>query len=527
MRHIHRHQYLIPSSLRRRKNHSSIVDAQALWGMTMDYGFRKLSTRTKLAAAALALAFAGVLHAQTLVGGGATLPSSGYLGSNAGFDNLQMWDGAGSTATIATGSLFGQYIATSGNPNISYCLTGSGAGKDILASPITLSVNGLSTEFNVQNPCVKNGVGTVAGFGAGLTGVNRLDLTQPNFVATDSPLSASDYTNYVTSHAASGAYPVQFPSVAGTVAIAFNLKDSEGNQVTSSEVNFTDAQLCEIFSGEVITWNDSRLTSAFTLPTGDSIPSEPINVQYRSDGSGTTFSLSNHLANVCGTVNGSTFETSQTFFSSTASPSSPDVVFRYYSTAVPSNWTGSSGDVEVAEAVFDTANSIGYVETATALAINPPLQFADVNGASPVTNFAGTLDVRATAVVFNEVISATNATNGTAQLEAIGAISGVTNPPPNTLCIAVVKPSIYDKAGIPGGVLPSGSYPIVAISYLLGNAIGNGPDLANTQNLLAFPYTVTQSNVTTIGPGTGLAFLTLTGTTPAYSATSIKACLTQ
>jgi phosphate transport system substrate-binding protein len=485
----------------------------------MNYGIRKLSTRTKLVAAALALAFAGVSHAQTTqVGGGATLPSIGYVGSNAA-TNLQVWDGTGSTATIETGSLFGQYIATTGNPDVSYCLTGSGAGKDILAGG-TISGN----TYSVQNSCVKNSAGTVLGFGAGLTGVNRSDLVQPNFAAADSPLAANDYANYIAgpAHTATGSFPVQFPAVAGAVAIAFNLKDSEGDQVTSSEVHFSDAQLCSIFAGTFTNWDDIRLASAFTLPTGDSMPSEPINVQYRSDGSGTTFGFSNHLANVCGEINSSYgdtfFETSQVFNT---------VVAGFFPTGLPAGngtttplWAGSSGNAAVANAVASTANSIGYVETANALATDPGLQFADVDGASPVTNFGSALEVPSTAVVFNEVISTTNATNGTAQLE------GITTPP-STSCIALVKPSLYAKAGTLGGLLPSGGYPIVAISYLLGNAIGNGSDLTNTQNLLAFPYTVTQSNVTTIGPGTGLAFLTPTGTTPAYGASSIKGCLTQ
>jgi phosphate transport system substrate-binding protein len=506
----------------------------------MNYGIRKLSIRTKLVAAALALAFAGVSHAQTgttQTGGGATLPSIGYLGQYAA-TNLQVWGTSTTNTTepngtgpdyIQSGSLFGQYMAVSGNPSVSYCLTGSGAGKDILAGG-TIGGN----TYNVQTACVKNSAGTVLGFGASLTGVNRSDLTQPNFAAADSPLAGTDYTNYVASHTATGAYPVQFPAVSGAVAIAFNLVDNTGAQVTSSEVNFTDAQLCDIFSGTVNNWTASALASAFTLPAGHSIVSAPINVQYRSDGSGTTFSLSNHLANVCGTVGSGVFQTSQTFFSATATLSAPSVVLSFFPTAVPSGngtttakWTGSSGNPAVANAIAGTANSVGYVETANALATNPGLQFADVNSTSPTANFGTALNVPATAVVFNEVINPTNATNGTAQLEAISAISGVTNPP-TTSCIALVKPSLYAKPGTLGGLVPSGSYPIVAVSYLLANAIGNGTtDLTNTQNLLAFPYTVTQSNVTTIGSGTGLAFLTPTGTTPAYSATSIKGCLTQ
>ncbi|WP_284319244.1 substrate-binding domain-containing protein [Dyella acidisoli] len=471
----------------------------------MNYGLIRLNTRTKLIAGALALVMAGLSHASgTQVGGGATLPSIGYVGSNAA-TNLQVWDGTGSTATIATGSLFGQYIATTGNPNVSYCLTGSGAGKNILAGA---TVNGVT--FNVQNACTKNSSGTVTGFGAGLTGVNRSDLVQPNFAAADSPLNASDYLNYQNARPSDVEYPVQFPAVAGAVAIAFNLKDNTGATVTSSEANFSDAQLCQILSHQVTTWD--QVSSAFTLPAGHSIPANPINVQYRSDGSGTTFSLSNHLATVCGTINSHVFETNQAFTSVVANFVNP----------VPSNWTGSSGNASVANAVSSTANSIGYVETANALATNPGLQFADVNSTSPTANFGSPLTIAGTAIVYNEVINTTNNTNGTAALEAISSISGVTNPP-TTSCIALVKPALYAKPNVPGGIVPTGTYPIVAISYLLGNTDDNGTDLTNTQNLLAFPYTVTQSNVTTIGAGTGLAFLNLG--TNAFTTSQIKGCL--
>jgi len=466
----------------------------------MSNGF-KLSTRTKLMAGALALAIAGLSHAGTQAGGGATMPSIGYVGSNAA-SNLQVWGTSASNPAdpIATGSLFGVYQAQSGNPNVSYCLTGSGAGKNVLAGG---TIGGVA--FSVQNACTKNSSGTVTGFGAGLTGVNRTDLTQPNFAASDSPLSASDLTNYQAGHG-STAWPTQFPAVVGAVAIAFNLKDNTGAQVTSSEANFTDAQICQILSHTVTTWD--QVSSAFTLPAGHSIPANPINVQYRSDGSGTTFSLSNHLANVCGTINSHVFETNQAFTSVVANFVSP----------VPSNWTGSSGNASVANAVANTANSVGYVETANALATNPGLQFGNVNGKSPTANFGSALTITSSALVYNEVISGTNNTNGTAALVAISS-------PPATQCIALVPPSSYAVPGSRGGILPSTSYPIVGVSYLLGNAQGNlTADLASTQGLVNAPYNSTiTGSVTTIGGTTGLAFLSLG--TGAFSATAPGACL--
>lgn len=445
----------------------------------MSYGLDKLSTRTKLVAGALALILAGASHAATQVGGGATLPSIGYVGNNA----ATMLQVTGSN--INSGSLLGVWSSQSGN-GASYCLTGSGAGKNILAG---------ATGFNVQNDCVKDSNGTVHGFGA--ANVGRTDLTRPNFAGSDSPLTTSDFTNYVNNHP-SGYYPTQFPAIAGAIALSFHLTDSQGNKVTSSEVNFSDTQVCQIFSGTITNWSDTRLASAFSLPAGDSIVSAPINVQYRSDGSGTSFGFSNHLANVCGAINGTVFETNQAFTS---------VVANFFPSGLPNGdgtttpkWTGSSGNPGVANAIGNTANSIGYVETANALVTNPGLQFADVNGLSPQTNFGGNLTINAADLVFNNAITGTDS-NGVA---TYGAISGA----PSTQCIALVKPANYAKSGT--SIVSSSTYGIVAISYLLGNASGNGTDLSVTRSLLTAPYTsAITSNVTTVGSGKGLAFLTL------------------
>jgi len=465
----------------------------------MSYGLNRLSTRTKLIAGALALIIAGVSHAgsATLVGGGATLPSIGYVGPNAA--TLTQVTGT----NIASNSLFGVAL-----PDASYCLTGSGAGKNILA--------GIANN-NVQNLCPTDSTGTLHGFGA--PAVSRTDLVQPNFAGADAPMSATDYSNYKSIHTASTANPTEFPAVAGAVAVPFNLVDSLHNTVTSSEVNFTSAQLCLIFSGQVSNWSDSRLASAFSLTDGGSIVSAPINVQFRSDGSGTTFSFSNHLAAACNTTT-NPLETSQNFFSTTATPY---VVQNFFSAGVPSGdgtttpkWTGSSGNPAVANAVKNTPNSIGYVETANALATAPNLQFADVDSKSPINDFNSALTLSALSVATNNVISSTNAANGTPQLSPISGATGS--------CIKLVKPANYALANNnAGNINPAGNYPIVAVSYLLGNTSGNNGDLANTRTLLNAPYdTTVQSKVKTIGAGTGLQFLNVSS---AFSVTAAGTCL--
>jgi phosphate transport system substrate-binding protein len=483
----------------------------------MSYGLRKLSTRTKLVTAALALAMAGVSHAQTsttLVGGGATLPSIGYVGSAAANASTPQVFGS----NVASGSLFGQSGVA-----ISYCLTGSGAGKNILA--------GITNE-NVQNACpTSTGTGGVTLGGFGAPAVMRTDLTQPNFAGADAPLATSDFANYLGGH--SNDNPVEFPAVAGAVAIAFNLVDNTGATVTSSEVNFSDAQLCSIFSGAVNTWNASSLASAFTLPAGHSIPNMPINVQYRSDGSGTSFSFSNHLTTACN-VTSSPLETSQSFFPAPGTTGTPATYivqnfFTYVNdptdndglpngngSTTGAKWTGSSGNPAVANAIASTSNSIGYVETANALATNPGLQFADVDSKSPVSNFGSALSLVSLSVSDNEAINAVNGTNGTPNnangTPQIVALTNSVNPLPtgSHACIVLVKPTAYAVPGssVVGDINPTGNYPIVAVSYLLGNSVGNGTDLTNTQTLVTSPYNTTiRPNVTTIGGTTGLQFL--------------------
>jgi phosphate transport system substrate-binding protein len=467
----------------------------------MSYGIRKLSTRTKLVAAALALAFAGVSHAQTQVGGGATLPSIGYVGANAA-TNLQVWGTSSDNSSdpIDPKSLFGAYEATTGNPNVSYCLTGSGAGKDILAGG---DIGG--TDYNVQNACTKNAAGTVTGFGAGLTGVNRTDLTQPNFAAADSPLAFSDYQNYQANHGDSD-YPTEFPAVAGAIAIAFNLTDDQGTKVTAA--NFSDTQLCEIFSGSVTNW--SQVSSALTLTSGHTV-NQPINVVYRSDGSGTTFSFSNHLTYACSGTASEHFVANQAFTS----------VVSLYEPTVPSNWKGESGNAAVATEIQNESASIGYAETANALLTNPTISIAKVNSTSPTANFNSKLTVTAADLAYNSVINGANATNGQAVVSTISSLVTGSNTAPSTQCIALVQPSEY---ATPGNMVPTGSYPIVAVSYLLGNAQGNGSDQTNTQGLLEAPYNATiQAAATDIGGSTGLQFLTLAK--GSFTAAQVGTCI--
>jgi phosphate transport system substrate-binding protein len=475
--------------------------------MSYGLGLNGLSVRIKLTVAALALAVAGVSHAGTQVGGGATLPSILYVGSAAANPNTpQLTDNTSATgsyvAAISSTSLLGVYDSTTGGTS-SYCLSNSGSAKNILAGTVN---------NNAQNPCptsLRFGT-TLYGFGASIVG--RTDLIQPNFVGSDAPLSQMDFNNYTAGHG--GSLPVQFPVVVGAVAIAFNLIDTTGAQVTSDEVNFSDLQLCQIFSGDITTWSDVRLSSAFTLPPGHSAPANPINVQYQLDSSGTSFGFSNHLSSVCAYAGlpGGPFQASQNFVG--AAPAAASGFF----TSAPPGWTGSYGDQGIAEAIARTANSIGYVELANALATNPTLSVADVNGANPQTNFVVNA-ITGASIAFNNVISTYNNSNGTAALTAL-------SPAPATQCILIVRPNKYAApSSTLGSLLPAGTtsnptYPIIAVSYFLGNSVGNGVDLAATQGLVTSPYNPDITSKVT--PVSGLKFIALGTNT--FTSSQVSGC---
>ena len=87
-----------------------------------------------------------------------------------------------------------------------------------------------------------------------------------------------------------------------------------------------------------------------------------------------------------------------------------------------------------------------------------------------------------------------------------------------TQCIGIVDPTNYAE--------PSSGYPILAVSYLLGNSAANGLDVNQVRGIIFSPYnTAVTSHVSTIGPNTGLSFLSINGATSAQIQTKINGCV--
>jgi phosphate transport system substrate-binding protein len=160
-------------------------------------------------------------------------------------------------------------------------------------------------------------------------GIKQIEAGTVDFGASDKPLEPDELMKNDL---------VQFPAVIGGIVPIVNLPD-----IKSGEIKLDGAALGAIYLGTIKTWNDPALTK---LNPGVKLPSTPITVVHRADGSGTTFN------------------------------------FTYYLSAVNADWqakvgsntavdwpagVGGKGNEGVSALVQQTAGSIGYVEIAYAL----------------------------------------------------------------------------------------------------------------------------------------------------------------
>jgi phosphate transport system substrate-binding protein len=124
---------------------------------------------------------------------------------------------------------------------------------------------------------------------------------------------------------------VLVPATAGSVVLAYNLENVPG-------LKLTRAALAGIFLGTITKWNDPAIVAANPdVP----LPDRAINVAYRSDGSGTTFVFTQHLAAI--------------------SPEFDEEVGFDKSVTFPVG-VGGKGNEGVTALIKQTPGTIGYVE---------------------------------------------------------------------------------------------------------------------------------------------------------------------
>jgi len=165
-------------------------------------------------------------------------------------------------------------------------------------------------------------------------GIQQFQANTVNFGASDVPMSPLDITK------ATGGQVLQVPVALGGVSISYNVPG------VATGLKLTPKVLSDIFLGTVKTWNDSAIKS---LNPGVNLPSNPIQVVYRSDGSGTTYIFTNYLSTV-----------------SPAWSSGPG-------TGKSVSWpvgVGQKGNEGVAGFIKTTPYTLGYVELAYAIQNN-------------------------------------------------------------------------------------------------------------------------------------------------------------
>ncbi len=157
-------------------------------------------------------------------------------------------------------------------------------------------------------------------------GIKQIEAKTVTFGASDMPLKAEQLEK--------GGL-IQFPTVMGGVIPSINL-----DGVAPGDITLDGPTLAKIFLGQIKTWDDPAIKA---LSPSAKLPSTPIVVVHRSDGSGTTFLFTDYLSQV-----------------------SPD-----WKSKVGSNtsveWPvgiGAKGNEGVANNIGQTKGAIGYVEYA-------------------------------------------------------------------------------------------------------------------------------------------------------------------
>jgi phosphate transport system substrate-binding protein len=160
-------------------------------------------------------------------------------------------------------------------------------------------------------------------------GIAQIKAATVDFGASDKPLSPDELQ--------AGPFG-QFPLVVGGIVPVVNVEGIEGGKL-----KLTGTLLADIFLGKITTWNDKAIAEA---NPGLKLPEQKITVVHRSDGSGTSFNVTNFFSKVNADWKTKIGE----------------------GTAV--NWpvgVGGKGNEGVAAYVERLKGSIGYVEYAYAL----------------------------------------------------------------------------------------------------------------------------------------------------------------
>src|SRR5262245_28816826 len=132
-------------------------------------------------------------------------------------------------------------------------------------------------EYTKVDPSVRFNYQSIGSGG----GIRQVSERTVDFGATDGPMTDEQLKK-------APAELIHIPTVMGAVVATYNLPGAP-------KLRFTPEVLADIFLGKITLWNDDRITA---LSAAVSLPSQPIVVVHRSDGSGTTYIWVDYLSKV-------------------------------------------------------------------------------------------------------------------------------------------------------------------------------------------------------------------------------------
>jgi phosphate transport system substrate-binding protein len=265
---------------------------------------------------------ASVRGALTLLAGGSVLAACGSTSSGATTLAPTATPTQVCTGTTAPPSYSNGLATVAGQAT-----TVSGAGSTFVAPMMSVWTKAYSTSNGVQ--VAYSSVGSGAG-------IAQLQANTVDFGDSDAFMKDSDIAK------AKGPV-VQIPLVQAPVVVAYNLAG------VASGLKFDGDTLGKIFSGAITAWNDAAIKA---LNPGITLPSTPIAVAHRSDGSGTTAIFTDFLT-----------QTSPSWVSALGGKTT--------SVGKTVAWPvgiGGKGNEGVSAVISQTPGGIGYIELNYAIA---------------------------------------------------------------------------------------------------------------------------------------------------------------
>jgi phosphate transport system substrate-binding protein len=217
------------------------------------------------------------------------------------------------------------------------------------------------------------------------TGAAQTDILANTgaFDGGDAPISAAQIA--AAAEPTSLGNLLQFPEALGGVAIFYNLPG------VTAHLNFTGPIVADIYVGKITMWNDPAIQA---LNPKITLPAQTITPVHRSDGSGTTYALSNY------------FEKVSADWNATFTGGCP-----CYGTSIPSttwganpNNVGAKGSPGVTAYVLGNAYSIGYADSV--YAIDAGLLSASIENQAGVFLTPTVADITAAAAAFSAQVQA-------------------------------------------------------------------------------------------------------------------------